>query len=171
MKLSPKYKMPFKRRREGKTNYRQRLGLLKSGEHRLVVRKSLKYVTAQITNSDKKGDRVLAVATSRELKKMGWTFACDNLPAAYLTGLLIGKKCLDKKINHAVLNSGLYTSVKGSRIYAVVKGAKDAGLDIPVDEEILPDDERLKGLLIAKNEKFKSLPSEFEKAKEKIMGG
>ena len=160
--------MPFKRRKEGKTDYEQRLKLLKSGKPALVVRKSLKYITAQISEFDKKGDKILASVTSRELKKMGWTFSCDNLPAAYLTGLMIGKKSLDKKINGAVLNSGIYTSVKGSRIYAVVRGAKDAGLDVPVDEEILPTDERINGSHI---EKFKNMPSEFEKIKGKIVGG
>jgi putative ABC transport system ATP-binding protein len=99
----------------------------------------------------------------KELKKIGWTFACDNLPAAYLTGLLIGKRSLDKKITDAVLDSGLHTSVKGSRVYAVVKGAKDAGLNVPVNEEILPSEERIKGEHIAASEKFKNLPSEFGK--------
>lgn len=170
MKLSPRYKMPFKRRKEGKTDYQKRLRLLKSGKPRLVVRRSLKYITAQITEFDKRGDKVLLSATSKELKKLGWNFACDSLPAAYLTGLLIGKKSLDKKINDVVLNSGLYPSVKGSRIYAVVKGVKDAGLNVPVDENILPSDERIKGEHIATSEKFKSLPSEFEKIKVKIIG-
>lgn len=159
--------MPFKRRREGKTDYKQRLKLLKSGKPRLVVRRSLKYITAQIAEFDKKGDKILASATSKELKKLGWNFACDNLPAAYLTGLLIGKRSLEKNITEAVLNSGLYPSVKGSRIYAVVKGAKDAGLNVPVDEEMFPSDERIRGQHI---EKFKNLPLEFEKIKEKIIG-
>ena len=171
MKLSPRYKMPFKRRREGKTNYQKRLQLLKSGEPRLVVRKSLNYIIAQLTEFNGKGDKILATVTSKELKKIGWTFACDNLPAAYLTGLLIGKKSLDKKITDAVLDSGLHTSVKGSRVYAVAKGAKDAGLNVPVNEEILPSEERIKGEHIAASEKFKNLPSEFGKIKEKIIGG
>lgn len=160
--------MPFKRRREGKTDYEKRLRLLKSGQPRLVVRKSLKYITAQVTEFDKRGDRILVAANSKELKKMGWNFSCDNLPAAYLTGLLIGEKSLDKKINNVILNSGLYPSVKGSRIYAVVKGIKDAGVIIPVDEEILPSEERIKGEHI---KKFNNLPVEFEKIKGKIIGG
>lgn len=167
MKLSPRYKMPFKRRKEGKTDYEKRLQLLKSGNYRLVVRKSLNYITAQVTQFNIKGDSILAAATSRELKKIGWSSACDNLPAAYLTGLLIGKKSLGKKINDVILDAGLYPSVKGSRIYAIVKGAKDAGLNIPVDEEILPNEQRIKGEHITK---FKNLPSEFEKVKEKIVG-
>ena len=171
MKLSPRYRMPFKRRREGKTNYQKRLQLLKSSQPRLVVRKTLKYITSQVTEFNKRGDKILVAATSRELKTLEWNFACDNLPAAYLTGLLLGKKSLDKKINNVVLDSGLYPSVKSSRIYAVVKGAKDAGLNVPVDEEILPSEERIKGGHIATSEKFKSLLSEFEKVKEKIIGG
>ena len=162
--------MQFKRRREGKTDYQKRLRLLKSGKARLVVRRSLKYITAQLTEFGKQGEKTMVSTTSKEIKKLGWNFACDNLPAAYLTGLLIGKKSLDKKINEAVLDSGLYASVKGSRIYAVVKGANDAGLDIPSDEEILPSEERIKGEHIV-GEKFKSLPSEFEKIKGKIIGG
>lgn len=168
-KLSPRYKMPFRRRREGKTNYKKRLKLLLSGKPRLVVRKSLKYIRAQIIVFDEKGDRTLAAASSRELKKLGWKFACDNLPAAYLTGLIIGKKALKKGIEKAILDMGLYPSTKGSRIYAVVKGAIDAGLKVPCSEEVLPSEERIRGEHIANFlEKFKDIPQEFEKMKEKI---
>ncbi len=163
--------MPFKRRKEGKTNYRRRLKLLKSGSSRLVVRKSLKYITAQVVDFDRHGDKTIATANSRQLKKMGWEFACDNLPAAYLTGLLIGKNCLGKNINDVILDSGVYNSVKGSRIYAVAKGAKDAGINISIDDGALPSEDRIKGVHIASNEKFKSLPLEFEKIKVKILGG
>ena len=168
MKLKPTYRTPFRRRREGKTDYKKRLRLLLSKEPRLVVRKSLNYIRAQIIQFDKAGDKTLATANSKELKKLGWKFACDNLPAAYLTGLLIGKRTLKKKINEVVLDSGLYPSVKGSRIYAMVKGALDAGLKVPYDEKISPSEERIKGMHI---KKFKELPVEFEKIKKKILGG
>ncbi len=172
MKLSPTFKMPFRRRREGKTNYKRRLKLLLSKKPRLVVRKSLKYIRAQIIEFDKKGDKTLVSAFSRELKKLGWKFACDNLPAAYLTGLLVGKRALEKGINEVILDMGLYPSTKGSRIYACVKGALDAGLKIPCSEEVLPSEERIKGMHIANYlEKFKDLPEEFEKIKEKILSG
>ena len=171
MKLKPTYKMPFRRRREGKTDYKKRLKLLLSGKPRLVVRKSLKYIRAQIVEFDERGDRTLASAISKELKKFGWKFACDNLPSAYLVGLLIGKRALQKGIKEAVLDMGLYPSTKGSRIYAVVKGALDAGLKVPVDEEMLPSEDRIKGLHIANYlEKFKDIPEEFEKIKKKLMG-
>ncbi len=168
MKLSPRYKMPFKRRLEGKTDYDKRLELIKSNMPQLVVRKSLKYVNAQVTSFGSKGDRILSIANSKELKRLGWNFACDNLPAAYLTGLLIGKKSLEKNVDQVVLNAGLYTSVKGNRVYATVKGALDAGLKISVDEEILPSENRIKGEHITK---FKNLPMEFEKIKQKILSG
>lgn len=172
MKLTPTYKMPFKRRRLGKTNYRKRLKLLLSKKPRLVVRRSLKYIIAQIVEFEKSGDKTLVSATSKELKKYGWDFACDNIPAAYLTGLLIGKRALEKKIKEVVLDSGLYSSTKGNRIYACVKGALDAGLQVPVDQSMIPSEDRIKGLHIANYlQKFKSLPEKFEEVKQKIIGG
>jgi len=162
--------MPFKRRRLGKTDYNKRLRLLLSKKPRLVVRKSLNYIRAQIVDFDKIGDKTLASASSQELKKMGWKFATDNIPASYLTGLLIGKKALEKGIKEAVLDIGPNPSTKGSRLYATAKGAIDSGLNIPVGKEIMPDEGRIKGLHIATHlEKFKSLPEEFEKIKQKIL--
>lgn len=163
--------MPFKRRRLGKTDYNKRLKLLLSKKPRLVVRKSLKYIRAQIVEFDMTGDKTIAAASSEELKKLGWKFSGDSLPAAYLTGLLIGKKAVKKGVKEAILDSGLYSSTSGNRIYAVVKGAIDAGLKIPVSEEILPKEERIKGLHISNYlEKFKDLPEQFEKIKKKVGG-
>ena len=171
-KLSPTYKMPFKRRRLGKTDYQQRLQLLSSQKPRLVVRKTLKYVTAQIVQFDKNGDKTLLSANSRALKKLGWTFSCDNLPAAYLTGLALGKIAKQNKIDEVILDAGLYPSTKGSKIYAVAKGAIDSGLKINVSAEILPSEERIKGQHVASYlEKFKALPENFEKIKKQIIGG
>jgi large subunit ribosomal protein L18 len=171
MKLKPTYKMPFRRRREGKTDYKKRLKLLLSKKPRLVVRKSLKYIRAHIVEFDKKGDRTLAFAFSKELKKFGWNYACDNLPASYLTGLLIGKRALEKGIKEAVLDLGLSPSTKGSRIYACVKGALDAGLKVKVSEKVLPSEERIRGLHIASYlPKFKNIAQDFESIKRKILG-
>ncbi|MBS3055516.1 MAG: 50S ribosomal protein L18 [Candidatus Aenigmarchaeota archaeon] len=169
MKHSPTYTMPFKRRRLGKTDYTNRLKLLSSKKPRLVVRRSSNYITAQIINFELIGDKTLVSASSKELKKMGWKFSTDNLPASYLTGMIVAKKAGKKGIKEAILDSGLYASTKGNRIYAVVKGAIDGGLNIPINEEILPTEDRIKGTHISKNqEKFKQLPDEFEKIKGKI---
>jgi large subunit ribosomal protein L18 len=69
-----------------------------------------------------------------------------------------------------VLDTGLYVSTKGSRIYTVVKGAIDAGLQIAVSKEMLPSEEKIAGKHIAAQKKFKDMPAQFEKVKEKILG-
>lgn len=169
MKLSPTYKMPFKRRRLGKTNYKTRLALLKSKTPRLVVRRSLRYFRVQVITLDKDGDKTIVSVSSNDLKKLGWTFACDNLPAAYLTGLIAGKKIIEKGIKEVIADIGLYSSTKGNRIYAVLKGAADSGLKVSVDESILPAENRIKGLHIAKYlERFRLLPEKFEEIKKKV---
>jgi len=170
-KLKPTRKMQFRRRREGTTDYRRRLALLKSGKHRLVVRRSLRYIRAQIIEFDERGDKTIVATSSDMLRGMGWKFACDNTPAAYLTGLMTGRAAKGKKINDVVLDIGLRPSTKGSRLYAVVKGVVDAGLNVRCDAEMLPSEDRISGKHIAAhNEKFKELPEQFEKIKQKILG-
>ena len=115
------YRMKFKRRREGLTNYRKRLRLLLSRKPRLVVRKSLQYISAQCIVFDPRGDKTIVSATSKELKKLGWKHACDTVPAAYLTGMLVGKRCLKKGIREVVLDIGLASSTRGARVYALAK--------------------------------------------------
>src|SRR5438876_4517198 len=55
---SPRYALPYRRRREGKTDYKLRRALVKSGKPRAVVRLSNKYVTVQITDATITGDIV-----------------------------------------------------------------------------------------------------------------
>lgn len=161
----------FRRRIEGRTDYQRRLKLLKSRKPRLVVRRSLKYIRAQIVEFEEQGDKTVASATSSTLRGMGWQFSCDSTPAAYLTGLMIGRAAKDKKINEVVLDIGLYASTKGSKVYAVTKGAADAGLTVPCDAEMFPSEGRISGKHIAAyNEKFKDMPEQFEKIKQKILG-
>ena len=144
------YSVQFRRKREGKTDYRKRLRILLSQKPRLVVRKSLKNINAQIVSYDIKGDKVIVAANSRELEKLGWNVHKANLPAAYLTGLLIGIKAKKHKIKELVLDIGLHTSGKGVKAYACLKGVIDAGLEIPHSDQILPSMERIRGEHIAK---------------------
>jgi large subunit ribosomal protein L18 len=137
--------MPHRRRREQRTDYKQRMRLLKSGQPRFVVRLSGRSITCQIILHDSKGDKTVASATSFELKKHGWKGNTGNLPAAYLTGYLCGHKAKKSGTEKAILDMGLHTSVKGSRIYSALKGAIDAGLAIPHSDTILPSEERIKG--------------------------
>lgn len=156
----------YRRKREGRTDYRKRLSLLKSEKPRLVIRKSLKNITAQIIAYGDKGDKVLVTAHSHELKKAGWDEYMRNTPAAYLVGLLCGKKAKEKGIAQAVLDSGMYVSTKGSLVYAALKGAVDAGMDIPHSKELMPPEDRIKG-----DHMGEGIAKKFEQAKAKILGG
>jgi|TARA_B100001964_G_C14258280_1_gene613678 large subunit ribosomal protein L18 len=163
MKKSSIYTVQFKRKREGTTNYRKRLKILASNKPRLVIRKSLKNIQAAIIDYDKKGDVVKASAHSSDLKKFGWCYGAGNLPAAYLVGFLLGKRTGEKS-NDAVLDIGLNKSVKGSRVYAVLAGALDAGMKVPCSKEILPSSERLIGKhIIDYGEKLKKDETSFKK--------
>ena len=164
-KLSPRYRMPFRRRREGKTNYKKRLKLLYSKKPRLVFRKSLKYIYAQVIRYEPAGDKTVVGLSSKVLKKFGWNYACDNTPAAYLTGLLIGKKAIEKGIKEVVLDIGLYHSTKGGRAYALAKGAIEAGLSLPVDERMFPSEERIKGKHISEQ-----IEKSVDEIKKRIIG-
>ena len=138
------YRVPFRRRRDGLTNYRYRDKLLRSGLHRAVVRKSLKSISVQFVEFDPAGDRVVASANALELKKLGWQGSTSNTSAAYFAGLLAGTRAKEKKIGKAVLDIGLQTPSKGSRVFSALKGIIDAGIDVPHGPEILPKDERIK---------------------------
>lgn len=137
--------IPYRRKRQSKTNYKKRLDLLKSGQHRLVIRKSLNMITTQIIDYGADGDKIIVSATSKELSKMGWNMHKANIPSAYLTGLLIGHKAKKKSVKGVVIDFGLQIPNKGGKLYAVLKGAVDAGLDINYDEESLPSDDRIAG--------------------------
>ncbi len=157
----PSYRVAFRRRREGKTDYQLRRGLILSGLPRLVVRGSLRNFTAQMVKAEMNGDKILVASSSTELiRKYGWLGDTGTVSAAYLTGLLCGYKAVNQGITEAVLDIGLSYPSRGSRIFAALKGALDAGLGIPFDEERLPDEKRIKGQHIA--EYAKHLSSNME---------
>ncbi len=139
------YIVQHRRRREKKTNYRKRLALLKSGKIRVVIRRSVKNIRIQFVEWNGKGDETLSQTFSKELKKYGWDHYCGNVPASYLTGFLAGIKAKKKGIKEGVLDIGIQTSTKGSRIYAALKGLLDAGIEIPHSPEILPAEDRIYG--------------------------
>jgi large subunit ribosomal protein L18 len=164
-----------RRRRLGRTDYRSRLGLLRSGKPRLVIRKGLNSMTCQIVKHSPGGDRSLVTASSQHLRKFGWKGSSGNLPGAYLTGLLCGSLAKKQGIDSAVLDIGLHTSTKGSRIYGSLKGALDAGLQIPHSPDILPTVERLRGSHIEKHVqssgKKSSMSGMFDEVRANIERG
>lgn len=169
MATGPRYKVPFRRRREGRTNYHVRYKLILSKKPRVVIRKSNASTTLQLVLAEQKGDKTLLTVNSRELKNFGFNLSLSNLPAAYLTGLIFGKKMLALGIDEGIADIGLHASTKGNRIYAAIKGVVDAGVNVPHGSEILPDDGRIRGEHIKKHTGV-DIVAQFEAAKEKILG-
>lgn len=163
MARGPRYHVEFRRRRLGKTNFRYRKKLVASGLPRAVVRCTSKNTTIQFINFELNGDTVVAAATTKELTKFGWTKATGNTPSAYLAGYLAGKRAAESGVSKAVLDIGLKTPTKGSKVFAALKGMVDAGIDIPHGDEVLPAEERINGSHI--NDE---IPKMFESVSNKI---
>lgn len=165
----------FRRKREGKTDYKRRLKLLISNKLRIVIRRSLKNISIQLVEYHPEGDKVLVTAHSSELRKKGWKLNTGNVPAAYLTGILFGEKIKKEKKEKkeiTILDIGLNPSIKGVRIYAALKGIKESSINIKCDEKVFPSLERINGKhiqdyieLLKKNDgKFKKQFSNYIKS-------
>ncbi|XXG44870.1 hypothetical protein AAC387_Pa02g0109 [Persea americana] len=159
-----RFQVKYKRRREGKTDYRARIRLINQDKnkyntpkYRCVVRFTNKDITAQIISSSIAGDIVLAAAYSHELPRYGLEVGLTNYAAAYCTGLLLARRVLkmlkmdeeyegnveasgedfsveptdSRRPFRALLDVGLVRTTTGNRVFSVLKGALDGGLDIP----------------------------------------
>jgi large subunit ribosomal protein L18 len=100
-------------------------------------------------------------ATSRQLSKYGFAGKA-NTPSAYLTGLLVGSAAKSKGVAQCVADLGRHAATKGGLLYAAVKGVLDAGVSVPIDEEVIPAAERMEG-------KHAKTAKGFAQAKEKIL--
>lgn len=87
----------------GKTDYfaRKRLCVqdknkYNTPKYRLVVRITNKDIIAQIAYARLQGDVVICAAYSHELPRYGVSVGLTNYAAAYATGLLIGRRILQK---------------------------------------------------------------------------
>jgi large subunit ribosomal protein L18 len=166
MSTGPRYRVHFRRRREGRTDYRVRLRLLKSGTPRAVVRLSDRRVRVAIVAFDPVGDRVLAAADSGELGGIAFPPASlASTPAAYLTAYLAGLRAKSAGTEEAVLDAGLRHPTVGGRLAAALKGLLDAGIEIPHGEKGFPSAERLNGTHLPK-----PLPQPLEAYKLKLPG-
>ncbi len=162
------YSVPYRRKREGKTDYKKRMKLLLGQKPRLVIRKSLKHISLQIVEFQPNGDKVVLGANSRELAEYGWKANTGNTSAAYLTGLLLAKKAKQKI--ECVLDIGQFTSTKGSLFYAAAQGAADGGLKIPFAKEIMPEMKRIRGEHIASYAKhLKTNKEKYQKQFSKYL--
>jgi len=133
-----------------------------SPKYRLVVRHSNKDVICQIIKSKINGDYVVTSAYAHELKRYGITLGLTNYASSYAVGLLIGRRLLqklglDKKFEGvknpngemfhvddkgegphpfaALLDVGLARTTTGARVFAVLKGAVDGGINLPHNEK------------------------------------
>ena len=138
-----------RRRREGKTNYLTRKKLLTSGRPRVVFRKTNKYVVSQYVMSKEAKDNVVLEASSKELLKFGLPKeslgSLKSITASYLTGLIMGVKIKEKKLETPIVDLGMVRVLHKTKPYAFLKGLVDAGIDIKCDEECFPEENRLKG--------------------------
>ena len=137
------YSQILRRIREEKTNYGKRKTMLMGKRNFVTVQISNENTQVQIHKPELSGDKVIASAHSRYLVSKGWKGSRKNIPAAYLTGYLAGKKALGKGTKNAILYSG--TRKYTQRMAAALKGVVDAGLEIPADSETFPPEERIKG--------------------------
>ncbi|KAB2075278.1 hypothetical protein ES319_A07G212000v1 [Gossypium barbadense] len=151
-----RFQVKFKRRREGKTDYRD--PSYQSGQEQ-----TNKDIVAQIIHASISGDIVLAAAYSHELPHYGLDVGLTNYAAAYCVGLLLARRVLKQlemdteyegnveftsfrqmDNNHvqiiagsfrALLDVGLVRTTTGNHVFGVLKGALDGGVDIPHSEK------------------------------------
>ncbi|KAF7493711.1 60S ribosomal protein L5 [Sarcoptes scabiei] len=134
-------------------------------KYRLIVRFSNKDIICQVAYAKIEGDQIVCSAYAHELPRYGVKVGLTNYAAAYCTGLLLARRLLQKfnldkiyqgaesvtgehftveniddKPNsfRAYLDVGLARTTTGARIFGVMKGAADGGLDIPHSTKRFP---------------------------------
>eukprot|EP00919_Chromeraceae_sp_WS-2016_P032105 GHVR01075580.1.p1 GENE.GHVR01075580.1~~GHVR01075580.1.p1 ORF type:complete len:195 (-),score=19.64 GHVR01075580.1:237-821(-) len=133
-------------------------------KYRLVARITSTRVIAQVVYATIQGDKIFCQADSQELKKFGLTAGTKNYATAYATGLLLARRLLkkveldsmyegnkqygedyhvDKDVRERrpfklILDVGLRATTTGSKVFAVMKGACDGGVNIPHSDKRFP---------------------------------
>jgi large subunit ribosomal protein L5e len=134
-------------------------------KYRLIVRFTNKDIVAQIAYARIEGDVIVCAAYSHELPRYGVKVGLTNYAAAYCTGLLLARRLLQKfKLDtiyqgctqvtggvfnvedvddgpgafRAFLDVGLARTTTGARVFGVMKGAVDGGIDIPHSTKRFP---------------------------------
>jgi len=125
-----RFQVKYRRRREGKTDYRARRTMVlqdktkyNQPKYRMVVRLSNKDVVTQIVHSKIAGDEVLMAAYSHELPAFGIKVGLTNYAAAYATGLLLARRTLTK-LNIAQAFPG---AKEATGAFKAVRTKKDEG--------------------------------------------
>jgi len=161
-----------RRRKEQKTDYHKRIKLLKGNLPRIVFRKTNNYLIAQYVKSDEAKDKVEAGVNSKKLLDYGWPKefkgSLKSIPAAYLTGFLMGKKISVKtsKKMAPIVDFGMIRSIHKNKVFAFLKGLKDSGIEVKCDEKAFPEEDRIKGKHLKKD-----FSKHFQEVKSKIEAG
>ena len=136
-----------RRRKENKTDYLNRIKLLKSDSPRLVLRKTNKYFIAQYVTSEEAQDKIEFGVTSKNLIKYGWPKealgSLKSIPAAYLTGYLFGKKIINQKKKVPIVDFGMMRCLHKTKPFGFLKGLNDSGIKINSEKEIFPDESKI----------------------------
>jgi len=141
----------------------------KTPKYRLVVRVTNRDIITQIVAADLTHDVVIAAAYSHELPRYGIKLGLTNYAAAYATGLLLARRINAKfslkydgqtkvdgedynvepsededaaKPFKALLDVGLARTTSGARVFGVLKGATDGGIDVPHNDHRFPGSKR-----------------------------
>eukprot|EP01108_Squamamoeba_japonica_P002137 TRINITY_DN1_c0_g1_i1.p2 TRINITY_DN1_c0_g1~~TRINITY_DN1_c0_g1_i1.p2 ORF type:complete len:295 (+),score=180.60 TRINITY_DN1_c0_g1_i1:120-1004(+) len=130
-------------------------------KYRLVVRFTNKDIVAQIVSAKIGGDQTMCAAYAHELPRYGVKTGLTNYAAGYCVGLLLARRLLAKlgladkyegttEVNgedyyveaiadgpnpfYALLDVGLKRTTTGAKVFAVMKGACDGGIEVPHGE-------------------------------------
>merc|ERR1711931_186837 len=143
-----RYRVKFKRRREGKTDYYARKRLCvqdknkyNTPKYRLVVRFTNKDIICQIAYAKIEGDCIMSAAYAHELPRYGVKVGLtiyegttdvngDEYNVESIEGQPGAFKCY--------LDVGLARTSTGARIFGCLKGAVDGGLIIPHSTKRFP---------------------------------
>lgn len=135
-------------------------------KYRLIVRFTNKDIICQIAYARIEGDQIVCAAYAHELPRYGLKVGLTNYAAAYCTGLLMARRVL-KKFNldgiyegqteidgdeynvenndadgpnsfRCYLDVGLARTTTGAKVFGVLKGAVDGGLDMPHSTKRFP---------------------------------
>ncbi len=159
-------RLRYKRRRNGETDYRRRIRMLRGGNARAVVRVTNTQTICQLVTYETTGDNVAVSVDGKMLvDAYGWPLDASrkSVPASYLSGYAMAKAAIAAGHDEAILDIGLAASTPGNRVFAALKGMVDAGLEIPHSEDVLPSDERINGAHIDD-----SIAAAVESAKKSI---
>jgi len=132
----------------------------------LVVRVTNRDIVTQIIAADLTHDVVIASAYAHELPRYGIKLGLTNYAAAYATGLLLARR-INSKFNleyegntevngedynveeegekrpfKALLDVGLARTTSGARVFGVLKGSTDGGINVPHNDHRFPGSKR-----------------------------